>query len=44
MIDHHMTAVVMAEVCAQQAIHEELQSMCENIIGTQSEEIEEMQT
>jgi uncharacterized protein (DUF305 family) len=44
MIDHHMMAVMMAEVCVQYAIHEELQTMCENIIAAQSAEMEEMQT
>ena len=43
MIDHHMMAVMTAEVCVQKAVHEELRSLCEQIIGTQSQEIETMQ-
>jgi uncharacterized protein (DUF305 family) len=43
MIDHHMMAVMTAEVCVQNAVHEELRSLCEQIIGTQSQEIETMQ-
>src|SRR5574340_149742 len=39
MIDHHMMAVMMAEECLQKASHEELIQMCNNIIGTQSEEM-----
>lgn len=43
MIDHHMMAVMMAELCISQAMHEELRSMCEEIMATQSQEIELMQ-
>jgi uncharacterized protein (DUF305 family) len=43
MIDHHMMAVMTAELCVQKAIHEELRSLCEQIIATQSQEIETMQ-
>jgi uncharacterized protein (DUF305 family) len=44
MIDHHHMAVMMAEVCLEKAVHEELRTMCENIIATQSAEIQLMQT
>lgn len=44
MIDHHQMAVEMAEICLAKAVHEELRSMCQNIIATQSAEIEEMQS
>ena len=44
MIDHHMMAIMMAEVCLEKAIHEELVSTCENIIATQSQEMMMMQT
>jgi uncharacterized protein (DUF305 family) len=44
MIDHHAMAVMMAEMCLMKAIHPELISACENIIATQSQEIEMMQT
>lgn len=43
MIDHHAMAVMMAEMCTMMAVHPELISMCENIITTQSAEIEMMQ-
>jgi uncharacterized protein (DUF305 family) len=43
MIDHHMMAVMTAEVCVEQAVHEELRQLCENIIAAQSAEIREMQ-
>jgi uncharacterized protein (DUF305 family) len=43
MIDHHAMAVMMAEMCTMKAIHPELIAMCENIIATQSAEIEMMQ-
>lgn len=44
MIDHHQMAVEMAEICLSKAVHEELRSMCQNIIATQSAEIQEMQS
>ena len=43
MIDHHMMAVMEAELCLEKAVHEELRQMCENIIATQSEEMMMMQ-
>jgi uncharacterized protein (DUF305 family) len=43
MIDHHAMAVMMAEMCTLKAVHPELIAMCENIIATQSAEIEMMQ-
>jgi uncharacterized protein (DUF305 family) len=44
MIDHHMMAVMMAEMCLEKAIHSELVQQCQEIIATQSQEIEMMQT
>lgn len=44
MIDHHAMAVMMAEMCNMMAVHPELIAMCENIIATQSAEIEMLQT
>jgi uncharacterized protein (DUF305 family) len=44
MIDHHMMAIMQAEVCLEKAVHEELRQLCENIIATQSQEIEMMQS
>lgn len=43
MIDHHAMAVMMAEVCLDKAIHEELRSMCEDITAAQTQEIATMQ-
>jgi uncharacterized protein (DUF305 family) len=40
MIDHHAMAVMMAEMCTMMAVHEELIAMCEDIMVTQSAEIE----
>ena len=44
MIDHHAMAIMMAEMCTMQALHPELIVLCENIIATQSAEIEMMRT
>ena len=44
MIDHHMMAVQMAEICLKKALHEELIAMCQDIIATQTQEIQQMQT
>lgn len=43
MIDHHMMAVMMGELCVERAVHEELAELCHQIITTQNEEIELMQ-
>jgi len=44
MIDHHAMAIEMAEICLDRAVHEELRSLCQNIIAAQSEEIQQMQS
>ena len=44
MIDHHAMAIEMAEICLDKAIHEELRTLCQNIIATQQQEITEMQS
>ena len=44
MIDHHMMAIMTAQLCVDRAIHEDLRSLCEQIIATQSAEIETMQS
>jgi len=44
MIDHHAMAVAMGQICLQKAIHEELRSLCQNIITSQSAQIAEMQS
>lgn len=44
MIDHHAMAVGMAMICTNKAVHAELHQLCENIIATQSAEIDEMQS
>lgn len=43
MIDHHAMAVGMAETCVENAIHEELRNVCQSIIETQEQEIQQMQ-
>ena len=43
MIDHHQMAIEMAEICLDRAVHEELRTTCQNIIATQSAEIQQMQ-
>ena len=44
MIDHHAMAVHMSEMCVDKAVHEELRSLCEQIIAAQTSEIETMQS
>jgi uncharacterized protein (DUF305 family) len=44
MIDHHMMAVMMSEMCLQKAVHEELRALCSEIIAAQRAEIMEMQS
>lgn len=43
MISHYATAITDAEECREEAYHSELINMCQNIIVTQSQEIETMQ-
>lgn len=43
MIDHHAMAVMMAELCMERAVHEELRQLCEQIKTAQTEEITTMQ-
>jgi LPXTG-motif cell wall-anchored protein len=44
MIDHHHMATEMATICLQKAAHDELRTMCQNIIDAQTKEIQEMQS
>jgi uncharacterized protein (DUF305 family) len=44
MIDHHAMAVMMAEICLDKAVHAELRSLCQNIMASQSQEIQQMQS
>jgi uncharacterized protein (DUF305 family) len=44
MIDHHQMAIMMAEMCTAKAAHEELRAMCEQIVATQTQEQQSMQT
>jgi uncharacterized protein (DUF305 family) len=44
MIDHHMMAVMTSEVCLEEAVHEELRTMCQEIIAAQTAEIAQMQS
>lgn len=43
MIDHHMMAVMTAELCEDRAVREELLMLCQDIEAAQSAEIEQMQ-
>ena len=43
MIDHHAMAIEMAEACLDKAVHEDLRSLCQDIIDAQSAETEELQ-
>lgn len=43
MIEHHQGAIAMAEVAVEQAEHEELRNLAEEIIAAQSVEIEQLQ-
>ena len=43
MIDHHAMAVMTAILCEDRAVHPELLALCEQIVATQTAEIEEMQ-
>ena len=43
MIEHHQGAIDMAKLAQKQAKHEELKTMAENIISSQSTEILQMQ-
>jgi uncharacterized protein (DUF305 family) len=44
MIRHHMGAIREASKCVDRVEHEELRTLCENIITTQAAEIEQMRT
>ena len=44
MIKHHRQAIKEAETCLDKAYHPKLLSLCQNIIETQSAEIQQMQT
>jgi uncharacterized protein (DUF305 family) len=44
MIDHHTMAVHMGEMCLEKATHAELLTTCQQIVTTQTQEIEVMQT
>ena len=43
MIDHHHMAVMMAMMCQEKAVHADLESLCDDIVTSQSQEIEMMQ-
>jgi uncharacterized protein (DUF305 family) len=44
MIDHHEMAIEMAEICAVKAVDEQLRTLCQSILTTQSREIDMMQS
>jgi len=43
MIKHHRKAIREGEVCLDRAYHDDLESLCQNIIATQSAEIAQME-
>ncbi len=44
MINHHNMAKKMAQICLQKATHDQLRTMCQNIISSQIQEIATMQS
>lgn len=44
MIDHHAMAIMMSEMCLEKAVHDELRTLCQEIISAQQQEITEMQS
>ena len=38
-IDHHLGGIVMAQLCVERAIHEELRALCEESIASQQRQI-----
>jgi uncharacterized protein (DUF305 family) len=44
LIHHHEQAIREAETCLDQAYHEDLLTLCEQIIAAQQAEIEQLQT
>lgn len=44
MIDHHAMAVRMADTCVDKAVHDQLRDLCEQIIASQSSQIDTMQS
>lgn len=44
MIDHHQMAVMMGQTCLDKADHPDLLALCQNIIDSQSQQIQTMQT
>ena len=44
MIKHHWQAVIEGAQCMERAYHDELETLCENIILTQATEIKQMRT
>lgn len=43
MIDHHSMAVMMASLCEERAIHDELLTLCDQIVDAQTAELQQMQ-
>lgn len=39
-IDHHLAGVVMAELCIERAVHEDLRALCEESLANQTRQIE----
>lgn len=43
MIAHHHMAIMMANICVEKAVHEELRALCRDIMAAQQAEIQQMQ-
>ena len=43
-IDHHLAGIVMAQLCVERAIHEELRQLCRESIASQQRQIELFRT
>lgn len=43
-IDHHLAGIVMAQLCVERAVHEELRTLCEESIQSQQRQIELFRT
>lgn len=43
-IDHHAMGVMMAQLCIQKAVHEELRQLCQTSLENQQRQIQQLQT
>lgn len=43
MMDHHLAAIRMSQVCLKKAVHEDLRDLCQTMISEQQKETQQMQ-